>query len=608
MVRRRLCAGDPRAGEKEGRMSKKQKKIKQKEETPAYKLALGKLRESAICDLAECFAVFCGDDYPIAKDDWAYVTSQGRIYLNPRREASVRELEYVLAHCMLQLGLGHFVESRMGDSLWIRACDLAVTAFLRDSKFVTPPMSFQGSLPVPAKTAEQAYEQLKLLPSSRDNVSFSTMSGGRPDMVWEGKPDYEYEEELANSFRRSMRNTVREAAGLRPVSSYDVWHDHDDCMRARDWFITSYPLLGAIAADFRIIKDISVLKREGIRVAAVSPQLKEIYVNEDEDLTQEEWKFVLAHEFLHAALRHDVRCEDREPTLWNVACDYVINLWLREMNVGDMPDWVLYDEQFRGMTAEAVYDIVCADPRYYKGIALGDLLYGEAEWWDNLDGANVDEFYRKALQQGLEFHKKHNRGYLPSDLVEEIYAVSRPPIRWDVQLAKWFDEQFEPLEKHRTYARMSRRQSATPDIPRPAWYLQEEPMEQRMFGVLLDTSGSMDRSLLAAALGSIASYSESRDVNHVRVVFCDAAAYDQGIMSPEEIAGKVKVRGRGGTVLQPGIDLLDRDEKFPKDAPLLIITDGECDKLKLYGRTHAFLVPWGNRLPFVPKGPVFRLK
>jgi predicted metal-dependent peptidase len=138
--------------------------------------------------------------------------------------------------------------------------------------------------------------------------------------------------------------------------------------------------------------------------------------------------------------------------------------------------------------------------------------------------------------------------------------------------------------------------------------MEEEPVEQRIFGVLLDTSGSMERGLLAAALGSIASYSEARDVHHVRVVFCDAAAYDQGIMSPEDIAGAVKVRGRGGTILQPGIDLLDNDPKFPKEAPLLIITDGECDRLNLRGREHAYLIPWGKRLPFVPKGPVFRLK
>lgn len=41
---------------------------------------------------------------------------------------------------------------------------------------------------------------------------------------------------------------------------------------------------------------------------------------------------------------------------------------------------------------------------------------------------------------------------------------------------------------------------------------------------------------------------------------------------------------------------------------LLIIIDGECDRLNLRGRTHAFLIPAGSHLPFAPKGPVFRLR
>ena len=45
----------------------------------------------------------------------------------------------------------------------------------------------------------------------------------------------------------------------------------------------------------------------GIPVAAVNCQLRELYINPDCRLYLEGWKFVLAHEFLHAALRHDVR-------------------------------------------------------------------------------------------------------------------------------------------------------------------------------------------------------------------------------------------------------------------------------------------------------------
>jgi predicted metal-dependent peptidase len=433
------------------------------------------------------------------------------------------------------------------------------------------------------------------------------MTNGRPDMLWARDTEKNrFPELFAESLQRSMQNSLRAAKGLPPKTDY-LAHE-PRYIEARDWFLSSYPLLGALASSFRIVDDLNTVRRMNIPVAAVSAQMREIYINPRCDLSREEWKFVLAHEFLHAALRHDLRCEDRDPELWNVACDYVVNGWLVEMNVGMMPEFGLFDDQLKGMSVESVYDAICEDIRRYRGENPGDVLYGDAAWWNSLDGMEQDEFYRSALQQGLTYHQERNRGYLPANLVEEIYAISRPPIRWDVELAKWFDEQFAPLEKHRSYARMSRRQSATPDIPRPAWRMEEELEPQRIYGVLLDTSGSMDRGLLAAALGSIASYSQARDVHHVRVVFCDAAAYDQGIMSPEEIAGAVKVRGRGGTVLQPGIDLLDNDPKFPKDAPLLIITDGDCDRLNLRGRKHAYLIPWGNRLPFVPKGPVFKLK
>ena len=94
----------------------------------------------------------------------------------------------------------------------------------------------------------------------------------------------------------------------------------------------------------------------------------------------------------------------------------------------------------------------------------------------------------------------------------------------------------------------------------------------------------------------------------MRVVFCDAAAYDQGYLPPEAIAGAVKVRGRRGTVVQPGVDLLERAEDFPKDGPVLVITDSWCDRFRIR-RDHAILLPKGSRLPFVPtpSGNVFRL-
>jgi len=124
--------------------------------------------------------------------------------------------------------------------------------------------------------------------------------------------------------------------------------------------------------------------------------------------------------------------------------------------------------------------------------------------------------------------------------------------------------------------------------------------------VIIDTSGSMSVEMLGKALGTIASYAESREVRYVRVIFCDAIAYDAGYMTVEELAGKVEVKGRGGTKIQPAIDLLETAHDFPKDGPILIITDGYIEQKITIRRTHAWLLPEGNRLPFRTPSPIFQ--
>ena len=52
-------------------------------------------------------------------------------------------------------------------------------------------------------------------------------------------------------------------------------------------------------------------------------------------------------------LNHQARCQWRDPYLWNIACDFVVNGWLIEMGIGEMPELGgLYDEQFKGLSAE----------------------------------------------------------------------------------------------------------------------------------------------------------------------------------------------------------------------------------------------------------------
>jgi hypothetical protein len=155
----------------------------------------------------------------------------------------------------------------------------------------------------------------------------------------------------------------------------------------------------------------------------------------------------------------------------------------------------LHDPELKGLSAEAVYDRIAVDLRRnrklatFRGIGTGDMLEGSPGWPAHADAISLDDFYRRALAQGLNVHVEQGRGLLPAALIEEIRALDRPPIPWDVELARWFDDHFPAQERKRTYARLSRRQSSTPDIARPRYVPLDED-STRTYAVVLDTSGS----------------------------------------------------------------------------------------------------------------------
>jgi predicted metal-dependent peptidase len=65
---------------------------------------------------------------------------------------------------------------------------------------------------------------------------------------------------------------------------------------------------------------------------------------------------VLAHEVMHPALQHHTRRAKRDPRRWNEACDYAINPLLLDAGLS-LPDDVLVDSRFRGMSAEQIYNL-----------------------------------------------------------------------------------------------------------------------------------------------------------------------------------------------------------------------------------------------------------
>ncbi|MBO4510037.1 MAG: hypothetical protein J5718_01675 [Lachnospiraceae bacterium] len=564
--------------------------------------------------------------------------ADGTILVNKQISLAPKQWAFAIAHCILHNCFGHYdldkvpgfmEEDASGKKikkacfnrkLWNIACDIYVDRFLHDIRFGEP-VNQSPVETIPFGIMEDEYKIYDYLVREHwdeNNHVFGVGGIDSMDMIGLEKPiEYgidrwgrEEKNKFAGDFAYYLAKSVSNAI--------DYVSDHEEessfGRSIAGWFINAFPLLGAIAASFQVVDDIEECRKYDISIAAVDAYEGIIYINTSRKMSDEEWRFVMAHEFLHAALLHHRRSAGRDPYLWNIATDYVINGWLFEMQIGVMPEGVLYDPALKNKSAEEIYDMICRDIRTYmkmntfRGKGQGDIMgRGAAGMFGGAGrGVSLDEFYRNALTQGLEYETgRRGRGFIPAGLVEEIRALAVPPVPWDVKLAEWFNEHIRPHEKHRSYVHPSRRQSCTPDIPRARYVVTESQEFSGTFGVIIDTSGSMAPSDIGKALGAVASYSAARDVSAARVIFCDAEAYDAGYMTPDDIAGRVKVMGRGGTRLQPAVDMLQNAKDFPKDGPILIITDGEIDRHLDIRREHAFILPAGCRLPFKAKGEVF---
>lgn len=566
--------------------------------------------EAEICRQKECGRTPAGG--------LAAVDSDGTVHVHPTRRAEPETWAWSIAHCLLHLGFGHVPAARdsgreQPDEYTRAARCTVVNRFLLTFPVGRAPDHLPAAYPGGDEDELAArWRRDGIPPGCRDCGA----ADGHPDQllvpwpVWKDGVPPDWETAFAHALTRSVSASMDVAGGRRdrttgerlPQRPWDA---------ALNWFVSSYPLLGGLAAGLTVVADAELARAQDISIAAVSSTAGEIYINPLRALTDEEWRFVLAHEMLHAALRHGERRGPRDALLFNVAADFVVNGWLVEMRVGHMPEGLLHDPQLAGLSVEEVYDRIVTGMRRrrfatLRGRDAGDIIGEPFPHAASRPYTDLDDFYRRGLAQGFELHGAGGRGLLPAGLVEEIRALAHPPVPWDARLARWFDEYVPRPEPLRSYARPSRRQASTPGIPRAARYFPQEATPRCTFGVVLDTSGSMNTRLLGKALGAIASYAEARDVPAARVVFCDASAHDAGYLPPAEIAGRVRVRGRGGTVLQPGIDLLARAADFPPAAPVLIITDGWCDVLRVRPE-HAYLLPAGSSLPFTARGPVFRL-
>jgi predicted metal-dependent peptidase len=290
-------------------------------------------------------------------------------------------------------------------------------------------------------------------------------------------------------------------------------------------------------------------------VPTAATDMKRIYWNPDffASLTIDEAIFVLMHEIMHIIHLHGLRRGTRNPELWNVACDYAINHSLKT-NGMTMPKMGLLDEQYAGMSADAIYEMLKKQGGSGgKSPLEGDLL--PAPLGD--EAAKIATEVRGRVAQAVTAGRL--AGNMPADLEREINALLHPQLPW------------RELLRHYMTARVRDRQDWGKRNKRFSSVILPTRSGRRMdkIGCIIDTSGSISREIMDTLGNEVQAISADVGAKVIHVKFADTrTAHEQRFHDGEPMV--LAPRGGGGTDMRVPL------AEFAAEPPnvCVLLTDG----------------------------------
>jgi predicted metal-dependent peptidase len=136
------------------------------------------------------------------------------------------------------------------------------------------------------------------------------------------------------------------------------------------------------------------------------------------ELTEKQVEFVIAHEIMHCVYDHLTRKDDRDPRLYNIASDYLVNNLLVRDSIGHKVTQIpiFQDFKYEGWTSEEVYDDL-AKQEEENGCTAGEngeLLDDHIDWTDGDDDGDDEE--GKAGEGGSRQGRSKRPSLSPEDM------------------------------------------------------------------------------------------------------------------------------------------------------------------------------------------------
>ncbi len=315
--------------------------------------------------------------------------------------------------------------------------------------------------------------------------------------------------------------------------------------------------------------------RPSTQIPTAATDGRDIFINNSffEGLTPAEREAVLLHEVLHAALRHVPRRSGRDPKLWNIAADIVINGMLAKEGY-QLPEGGLRDTGREHLSTEEVYELLLRDGQQQPTSTWADLLEqppsdtgapSDSQQNSPNDGSSESQSssadsWEQALEQARLVAQSSTYGSIPAGMQREMSMVSGEQLDWRSLLWRYMVRSavdFQGFDRRFIGQRL---------------YLDALEIETIRVAIAVDTSGSIDHGDLQQFLGEVRAV--LRAYPHLA---CTLYYADTALHGPHRLSARGPIPapiGGGGTDFRPFFERIGRHGSRERADVAIYLTDG----------------------------------
>lgn len=320
-----------------------------------------------------------------------------------------------------------------------------------------------------------------------------------------------------------------------------------------------------------------------------------LYYNEKwiRSLTFNEVKAVVAHETLHLALQHLLRCEGRKKVIWNFAIDFAVNSIILQENARikrdngsyedsfKLVDGSLYSGDFENMSSEQIYDILIKKAKEIEKTMKtmdehGYPIIGDKPSNKKSKAQKGREEELKITQEELRRQQKKwkrqlveattrakQMGKLPQSIERLVDDFMDSKINWRGLLYRYITREI-PVDL--SYSRPHKKSISV------GVYMPHVVKENVEIAVAIDTSGSISQEEFNEFMSEVVAIAKSSANICIHLIICDCRVKNTYEIRNGFDPSKVRIEGYGGTDFRPVYKWLE--ENKPDTRLLIYFTDG----------------------------------